>query len=115
VVASLLDGDGSVLARASFLPGGLSRPVQPEIGLQAHLEPADDQVWSLSVSTRRFAQFVAVDVPGYRAADSWFHLEPGGTQATLLYPQRSPEPAGDRAPIGQVRALNSLEGARVAT
>ncbi len=109
VVASLLDGDGSVLARASFLPGGLSRPVQPEIGLQAHLEPADDQVWSLSVSTRRFAQYVSVDVPGFRAADSWFHLEPGGTAVTDLYREGSP----DSAPRGQVRALNSVEGARI--
>jgi beta-mannosidase len=115
VVASLLDEQGSLRSRATYLPGGPNRPVQSEIGLQACLEPADDQVWSLSVSTRRFAQFVAVDVPGYRPADSWFHLEPGGTQATLLYPQRSPELARDRAPVGQVRALNSLEGARVAT
>ncbi len=87
--------------------------MQSEIGLQAGLELTDDQVWSLSVSTRRFAQFVAVDVPGFRAADSWFHLEPGGTQVTRLYPERAPEPARDGAPIGQVRALNSVEGARV--
>jgi beta-mannosidase len=115
VVASLFDDEGSLLARATYLPGGLSRPVQSEIGLQACLEPVDDQVWSLSVSTRRFAQFVAVEVPGFRAADSWFHLEPGGTQVTVLYPERSPDPARDRAPIGQVRALNSVEGAPVST
>jgi beta-mannosidase len=113
VVARLLDEEGSVLSRATYLPGGPSRPVQSEIGLQAGLELTDDQVWSLSVSTRRFAQFVAVDVPGFRAADSWFHLEPGGTQVTRLYPERAPEPARDGAPIGQVRALNSVEGARV--
>ncbi len=109
VVASLLDGDGAVLSRTSYLPGGLSRPVQAEIGLQAHLEPADDQVWSLSVSTRRCAQFVFVDVPGFRAADSWFHLEPDGTAVTRLYPERG----RDLVPSGQVRALNSAEGARV--
>ncbi|MGH9080528.1 MAG: hypothetical protein ACRDYE_10740, partial [Acidimicrobiales bacterium] len=115
VVASLLDDDGSVLARATYLPDGPRRPVQSEIGLQARVEPVDDQVWSLSVSTRRFAQFVSVEVPGFRASDSWFHLEPGGTRVTVLCPERSPEPDPDRVPMGQVRALNSVECARVSS
>ena len=114
VVAELLDEDDRPLTRATYLPGGLGRPVQPEIGLQARLESADDQVWSLSVSTRRFAQFVSVDVAGFRAADSWFHLEPGGTLVTDLYPE-SPDRAPDRRPTGRVSALNSIEGARVSS
>ena len=50
VVVRLVAGDGAVLARASFLPGGLPRPVQAEIGLQASLEQVDEKAWSLTVS-----------------------------------------------------------------
>jgi beta-mannosidase len=112
VVAELLGVDGRRLARAAYLPGGPARLVQSEIGLQAHLEPADDQVWSLCVSTRCFAQFVWVDVPGFRAADSWFHLEPGGTEVIDLYPEPSPSGPPGRPPTGRVHALNAIESAR---
>lgn len=115
VVAELFGEEGGCLARATYLPGGTARPVQTEIGLQARLERADDQVWSLSVSTRCFAQFVSVDVPGFRASDSWFHLEPGGTRVVGLRPE-SPLPATPaRSPSGRVQALNSIEGARVSS
>lgn len=113
VVAELVGPDGRSLARATYLPDGPARPVQHEIGLQAHLETADDQVWSLSVSTRRFAQFVHVDLPGFRASDSWFHLEPGGTRVVQVLPEPTPPGAPVRPPTGRVRALNSLESARV--
>ncbi len=86
----------------------------PEIGLQGRLQPADDRVWSLSVSTRRFAQFVSVEVAGFRAADSWFHLEPGGTREVLLHPEREGAASeAERLPRGHLRALNSVEAARI--
>jgi beta-mannosidase len=110
VVVRLRHRDGTPLAEMTYLPGGLDRPRLAEIGLQTSLQPVDDQVWSLSVSTRRFAQFVCVDVPGFRPGNSWFHLEPGGSAVTPLHP----EGPGDRAPNGQVRALNAVEVARVA-
>ena len=85
VVARLLGEDGATLAAATFLPDGPGRPVQAEVGLQATLHPVDEEAWSLSVSTRRFAQFVSVDIPGFRLDDSWFHLEPGGTAVLGLH------------------------------
>jgi len=111
VVARLAGEDGGVLATATFLPDGPGRPVQAEVGLQATLHQVDEQAWSLSVSTRRFAQFVSIDVPGFRPDDSWFHLEPGGS-ATIGLHRVSP---GDGPPKGQVRALNSSEEARVSS
>jgi beta-mannosidase len=110
VVARLVGEEGAVLAAATFLPDGPSRSVQAEVGLQATLHPVDEQAWSLSVSTRRFAQYVAVDVPGFRPDDSWFHLEPGGSRVVGLHRVGS----GDQGPKGQVRALNSEAVARVA-
>ncbi len=79
------------------------------MGLQATLHHVDEEAWSLSVSTRRFAQFVSVDIPGFRADDSWFHLEPGGTAVLGLTRVGS----GSGQPKGQVRALSSEEVVRV--
>jgi beta-mannosidase len=109
VVVRLRAEDGSLMAETSYLPGGPSRALHPEIGLQASLLQADERVWSLSISTRRFAQFVHVDVPGFRPDNSWFHLEPGGSAVTGLYA----EGTGDRVPRGHVRAINAIEAARV--
>jgi beta-mannosidase len=109
VMVRLRAGDGTVLAETSFLPGGPARTRLPEIGLQTSLRPVDDQAWSLFISTRSFAQFVCVDVPGFRSEDSWFHLEPGGSLVTVLHSERS----GGPAPRGQVRALNAVLAASV--
>ncbi len=109
VVARLRGEDDTVLATATFLPDGPRRPLQSEVGLQATLHPVDEEAWSLSIATRRFAQFVSVDIPGFRPDDSWFHLEPGGSTEIGLHRVGS----GDKPPNGQVRALNSAEVLRV--
>jgi beta-mannosidase len=109
VVARLIAESGEVLATGRFLPDGPRRPLRGEVGLQAILQPVDEQSWSLSVATRRFAEFVSVDVPGFRPDDSWFHLEPGGSVTIGLHHQGT----GPDTPKGQVRALNSVEVARI--
>jgi beta-mannosidase len=109
VVARLLRADGTVAAEASYLPGGLVRPVQSSLGLQAELEMADTEAWSLSISTRHFAQFVSIDVAGFRPSRSWFHLPPGEQAHVALTPE-GPESG---SPRGQIRALNTTETARV--
>ena len=78
------------------------------IGLQATLEQVDEQVWSLSISTRRFAQFICIDVPGYRPDDSWFHLAPEANRSDALHRDGS----DTMTPRGQVRALDSVAAAR---
>lgn len=105
VTAELVDQDGRVLSRAGYLPGGPARETDPDVGLQTEVEPADEGVWSLRVSSRRFAQFVQIDVPGYAPDDSWFHLPPGGSRLVLLRPEPGAEPGS--VPRGRVRALNS--------
>jgi beta-mannosidase len=99
----LLDASGAVVASTGYLPGGPARDVDHDIGLQARIEPADESTWLLEISTRRMAEYVQVDVPGFLAADSWFHLPPGGSRTTVL----RPEPGPSRPPRGRVRALNS--------
>jgi beta-mannosidase len=90
------------------LPLGLARPVEADVGLTATARVSRPH-WALVVRARRFAQSVVVDVPGFQPEDSWFHLAPG-TQRVLTL-----EPLADApdSPAGQVRALNSIAGARV--
>jgi hypothetical protein len=54
------------------------------------------------ISTRRTAQFVALDVPGAVASDSWFHL-PAGASASV---ELTPDGSGRAVRRGRVRALN---------
>jgi beta-mannosidase len=61
------------------------------------------------VTTRRLAQWVVVEVPGFRPSDSWFHLAPGTTRTVAL--ERTD---GGETPAGQVRAVNALTAARIA-
>ncbi|MDQ1480850.1 MAG: beta-mannosidase, partial [Actinomycetota bacterium] len=92
-----------------FFPLGQARPRVDDIELDATAVRAAPDEWALTITSPRFAQWVAVDVPGYLPGDSWFHLAPGATRTVRLRgedPDRAP--AGpDRGPEGTVRALNS--------
>jgi beta-mannosidase len=109
VLVELLDASGSPVAETFHLPGGPARPLLPALGLEAILAESAPESFTVTVSTRLFAQYVAFDVPGFVPSDSWFHLAPGKTKTVTL---RSRDHS--RAPTGTVRALNSLATARVA-
>lgn len=102
VVASLLDTDDKVVSTVVHLPTGLDRPCEPDLGLEAIARRREDGSWLLSVSTRRLAQFVAVDIPGFRPSDSWFHLPPSCERTLNLSRSGCSE-----VPRGRLRALNS--------
>ena len=111
VTADLVDLSGAVVASCR-LPARPGRPATaiPDVGLQVELAAADGGAWHLSVSSRRFAQYVSVDVPGYVPDDSWFHLAPGASRPVRLVPE-----AGTTSPPrGRVRALNSAAHASFA-
>jgi beta-mannosidase len=67
VVVATLRSTGSQVVH---LPGGIGRPVE-DIGLAATRDGSE-----VTVSTERFAHYVAVD----GASDSWFHLTPGASR-----------------------------------
>ncbi|MCU1675321.1 MAG: hypothetical protein JWM93_79 [Frankiales bacterium] len=102
VGAVLLSDTGEELARTTHFALGPRRDVA-DIGLTAHLA-GDSGGWTVTVSTRLAAQYVAVDFPGFTPADSWFHLPPGGRTAIPLAPRSA---GGDAVPRGTVRALNA--------
>jgi beta-mannosidase len=130
VLVEWLDREGVRVSEQVFLPAGQGRPLEQDVGLVASASRAGSGAegeWILTVSTERLAQWVAIDVPGYRASDSWFHLAPGVTREIGLVPvERIPvtnelrdasapiEKGGFPLPSGQVRALNSVSVARIA-
>jgi beta-mannosidase len=104
----LTDDRGAELASVVHLPGGGLRPIEPDLGLEAELRSEGGR-WVLEVSTRRFAQWIVVEIPGYRPEDSWFHLAPGVARSLVLEPEDNlAEP-----PAGEVRALNSSRSVRI--
>ena len=58
------------------------------------------------MTTKRFAQHVAIDAPGFVPDDDNFHLAPGQARTVALH--------GSGAPSGTVSALNSEATARIA-
>jgi beta-mannosidase len=62
----------------------------------------------LRIAARRFAQAVAIDVPGFAPADNGFHLAPGQMREVLL--RRNPAVPRPTA-RGHVSALNAPGGA----
>jgi beta-mannosidase len=98
---------GALVSYDVFLPAGRGRPVETDLGLGAVARRVVDaetgaQTWQLEVSTRRFAQWARVDIPGFTPADSWFHLAPGMHRSVPLGSSDN-----DRRPHGHLRALNS--------
>ena len=103
IAATLRGPDGAVLARAFHFVGALPTDRQTDIGLTATLGTGADGGRSIRVSTRRFAQTVRVEVPGFRCEDDAFHLAPGESRTLALVADRRGVPTASRA---TVRALN---------
>lgn len=99
-------GDGPV---AVHLPLGLARDRQSDLGLVANAAPLDDRVYELTLSTRRFAQSVAIEVDGFVASDDCFHVLPGIDHRLVL--RRTTTKA--TPPRGTVLALNAEQPTKI--
>ena len=111
VVATLLDEDGGTLSRAVHLPGATLLPIEPDLGLRARVRRGEEDagVWRVVLCTRRLAQWVSLDVPGFVPDDSWFHLVPGEPVEVVLRAL----PGAEGPPRGTVVAVNSRIGYRI--
>jgi beta-mannosidase len=109
VVACLRDSGGQRLAQAFYLPLGLDRPRERDLGLDAEWRSDGDAI-VVSVRSRSFAQYVAIDVDGYRPVDNYFHIEPAGTRDILLVPTERGVSGNVR---GEITALNALTPVRI--
>ena len=102
VTATIVSADDESEHEAFYVSSrGVER--RPDVGLTASVtRRAGEEEWELTIATRLFARWVAIDAPGFAPSDTWFHLAPGAQRTVRL---RGADP--DRVPRGDVRALNS--------
>ena len=115
-------GDGRARRRGrrrpSWPPGDLpargpGRPVQSEIGLQASSNPPMTRHGPCPSRPGASPSSSRSTCPGFGPDDSWFHLEPGGSLVTDLYPEPvragpAPDGSGPGAQLGRGRPRLAL-------
>ncbi|MGF6665283.1 beta-mannosidase [Paraburkholderia atlantica] len=130
-IATLYDAaSGEIVSEAFHLPER-SVHARNELGMTVQVERrGDGNGWQLAIETKRFARFVHIIDPHYRAARDWFHLAPNRRCIVPLHafepllptafaasPQEVVAPASNAAfkvdetsaaPQGEVRAINAL-------
>jgi beta-mannosidase len=110
VVHAVLRAGETIVGEAFAFPAGLALPAELDVGLSATaVASADGAAAYLTVRSRRFAQFVSIEAPGFAPDDDHFHLAPGQARVIALARQA---PGG--TPIrGHVRALNAEVTAKI--
>lgn len=107
------DDTAETLGEAVHLVGGPVPTSTEAAGLQARGgRDADGGAW-VEVSAARLAPWVVVDLPGWRAQDSWFTLLPGQSRTVPLHPDARGPATGSPGPIGEVRTVGSRDRVRV--
>ncbi|MGV1036646.1 MAG: glycoside hydrolase family 2 protein [Candidatus Nanopelagicales bacterium] len=84
------------------------RGQQRDVTLSATAQRVSEGQWSVQVSADQLAEWVAIDVPGMTASDSWFHLFPGETRIIQVSSRVT-----NRRLAGTVRALNAFADAPI--
>ncbi|NML33897.1 glycosyl hydrolase 2 galactose-binding domain-containing protein [Paraburkholderia antibiotica] len=127
-IATLRDAaSGAIVSEAFHLPEPRLQE-RHDLGMTISVEPrhaADGTPygWQLAIETKRFARFVHIVDPHYRAARDWFHLAPnqacvvpliplapGFAIGELVAPASNPRFKADEtfaAPAGEVHAINA--------
>jgi beta-mannosidase len=116
-IATLRDpADGRIVSEAVHLPERRT-DARHELGLTVSVERADAG-WQLVIEAKRFARFVHIVDPHYRAARDWFHLPPNRVVTVPLIATGQfvadasnaafKADATSVAPAGEVRAINAL-------
>ena len=98
------DGEGDALSQAFRLPVGRPgrRELAAALGLSARAHEVGHEEALVTVSSKRFAYGVRLNVPGFAPADDAFSIEPGHSRDIVL--RRTADT--DDAVAGHVLALN---------
>lgn len=101
-------------ASAFHFPTGASLAADRDIGLSASAEALADGSWRVTATAERIARWVAVEAPGFRASDSYFHVAPGASHAFRLVPLVPGAPLRAQLRPLQARAATPIEVRREA-
>lgn len=96
-----------LLADSFFFPAGLPATRDADPGLAVAVAARNGDGVELRIGTRRFAQSVTIDAPGFRPDDNGFHLAPGQSREVWLRAGAAPRRQPGR---GSVTALNARNG-----
>lgn len=108
VIHAKLIVNGTQLTDAFWFPAGIQNTSEPDIGLAVDTTTLDDGNVDLRITTRRFAQSVSIDAPGFTPTDNGFHLAPGQSRNILL---RTKSATARKPSRGSVTAFNAASGA----
>jgi beta-mannosidase len=109
VVAALHDAETEEhLSDAFLFPLGLPNTNDRDPGMDAEATLRTDGAYDLRMTTRTFAQSVAIDAPGFRADDNYIHIAPGSARTTVLRPL-----TGAPTLDGTVTPLNAPKSYRI--
>jgi beta-mannosidase len=112
VAHATLRTERGLVAEAFWFLAGYPSLRETDVGLSVVVKPGADATERIvEIGTRRFAQSVTIDAPGFIADDNGFHLAPGQTRAVVLRAPFAP-PASTR---GTISALNAEATARFTT
>lgn len=109
VVASLVDASGCVVREAFHFPVGRPSRQDADLGVSATALPSVGGDVRVTLRTRRLAQAVSIDVPGFEPDDNYFHVAPGGSREVTL--RRTGPTSEFRG--GRVLPLNATAGTRI--
>ena len=108
VRAALLDTDGGELAHDVYFLLGHRRLAVADPGLAASARLLPDGNLSVELNSERLARFVTLRVPGFRAADQYFHLAPDAPRHILMRSLGT-----HREAAGEVHALNARHARKI--
>lgn len=98
------------LSSASYFPGGHHLAQERDLGLEARFNIDSSGQLQVQLETQRFAQAVALQIPGYFVDDNYFHLAPGIKKLVNIVPVSDED---STVPKGTVKALNSYSGNKI--
>jgi beta-mannosidase len=80
------------VATAFLFPNGVEADAAGDVGLAAIAEPLADGGYRVTATAERLARWVAVEAPGFRPSDAYFHVAPGSPHRFRLSPLDSGTP-----------------------
>ena len=95
---------GTRLAEVFHFPHGFALCREEDVGLECTAQAAGEGSYLLTLTTRRFAQSVAITARSFRPDDNYFHLAPGEQRSVHLSPlQANAVLRGTVQPLNAVR------------